>query len=225
MLVERGAQVLTCGRDEDNLRRAATAVPGLMTVTVDLAEAGAAGRLVDEATARLGGLSMLVNNAAVQYAVDWVAGPPERTVAELDQEMSIDLLSPLRLVAHALPLLRREPDAVILNVTSGLAVTPKRSAPVYCAAKAGLRTFTTALRYQTERDAPHVRVVEAMLPLVDTPMTAGRGRGKITADEAATAIVRGLDRGADVIPVGKVPLFLALHRLAPRRAARMLRDG
>jgi uncharacterized oxidoreductase len=73
---------------------------------------------------------------------------------------------------------------MIVNVTSGLALAPKQSAPVYCAAKAGLRSFTKSLRYQERARAPHVRVVEVLPPLVDTDMTRGRGRGKMSREPA-----------------------------------------
>lgn len=42
-----------------------------------------------------------------------------------------------------------------------------------------------------------VRVVDVVLPLVDTPMTAGRGCGKISAAKAAEAIPLPLSRRGD----------------------------
>jgi short-subunit dehydrogenase involved in D-alanine esterification of teichoic acids len=117
----------------------------------------------------------------------------------------------------------------VVNVTSGLALAPKMTGAVYSATKAGLRTFTKALRYQMEavwRDGgPDVRAVEAMLPLVDTPMTAGRGRRKISGSAAAREILRGLDRERDEIYVGAARALRLLHRLLPGAAERLFRNS
>ena len=121
--------------------------------------------------------------------------------------------------------------SLVVFVTSGLALAPKKTAAGYGAAKAGLRTFAKALRYQLDDAAraggPRVRVVDAMLPLVDTAMTAGRATrlAKISPEQAAAEIAAGLEAGRDEIHVAKAALFARLHRWAPRVAERMLRDG
>lgn len=112
-----------------------------------------------------------------------------------------------------------------MNVSSGLALAPKASAPVYCATKAAVRSFTKALRYQCEDAAPNVAVVEAIMALVDTDMTQGRGARKMSAHDAAAEVVRGLQRGAPEIWVGRTRLLKTLLRLAPGVAERMMRNG
>jgi uncharacterized oxidoreductase len=129
------------------------------------------------------------------------------------------------LSAGLLPLLARQPSAALVNVTSGLALAPKRSAPVYCATKAAVRSFTRALRYQCEDGGLAVRVIEAIPPLVDTPMTAGRGRGKLSPERCAAEILAGVRRGAAEIPIGRTRLLRGLQRLSPALAYRIMRDG
>jgi uncharacterized oxidoreductase len=63
-----------------------------------------------------------------------------------------------------------------------------------------------------------------MLPLVDTPMTTRRGRGKISAADAAERIVRGVDGERNEIYVGKARLLRGLYQLAPSAAQRMFRN-
>jgi short-subunit dehydrogenase involved in D-alanine esterification of teichoic acids len=121
--------------------------------------------------------------------------------------------------------------SLVVNLTSGLALAPKKTAAVYCVAKAGLRTFSKALRYQmqdaVQAGAPTVRGVDVMLPLVDTPMTAGRDTrvGKMDPESVAEDILSGLSRGSEEVYVGKASAFRLLHRWAPRWAERLLRDG
>src|SRR5690606_27083328 len=112
------------------------------------------------------------------------------------------------------------PGGTICFLTSVLAYAPKNSAPVYCASKAGLRSFALALRRQL---APQgLRVVEIVPPLVATAMTGGRGRGKIPPEKAARAVLAGLAAGSDRIAIGKAGPALFLDRWAPRLLARMM---
>ena len=125
--------------------------------------------------------------------------------------------------AGLLPLLVRQPEASIVNVTTGLALAPKRSSPVYCASKAALRSFTRSLRYQMERTAPQVRVQEVLPPLVETRMTAGRGAGKLKPAAVAARLVDTIESGVDECYVGKSRLLKVLMRLAPSLAYRVLK--
>lgn len=110
---------------------------------------------------------------------------------------------------------------MIVNVGSALACYPKTTSAIYSATKAGLRMFSDALRVQYEDTS--VSVVDVVLPIVDTPMTAGRGRGKISAAAAATAIVRALEPGKARIHVGKAKLLRLLQFMAPPVAAAIIR--
>lgn len=224
-LLDLKCDVLTCGRNPDRLAEAAARLPGLRTVTANLGTAAGRERVVEHARRELPDLSILINNAAVQDLTDWLSADPNDVARAAEREIAINLLAPLQLTAHLLPQLVEADAAVIVNVTSGLAVVPKRSAPVYCASKAGLRAFSTSLRHQAVASAPHVHVLEAVLPLVDTPMTAGRGRGKLTPAEAADRILDGVARDRAVLAIGAVRPLMLLNRFAPAVATRLLRDS
>ncbi|OLR93683.1 SDR family oxidoreductase [Actinokineospora bangkokensis] len=222
-LLATGTAVLTCGRDPDRLAAARRRLPGLRTVTADLAVPADVDRVALVA-ATLPGLDLLVNNAAVQLPRDWLSHDPAALLDDTDTELGTNLAAPLRLTAHLLPVLADQDSAAVVSVTSALGTVPKRSAPTYCATKAALSAFTTALNHQLTRDAPNVRAVEVVLPLVDTAMTAGRGSGKISPDAAADGILAGLRRGGTTVRVGKVGVLLGVHRFSPRLAARLVAD-
>lgn len=224
---ERGSRVAIVGRDEEKLRGAAEGLGGAEFVRADLSDEADLRRLVGEVRGAMGGLSILVNNAAVQLNYDWAEAEAEGVVRNVDFEVRTDLLAPMKLTALALPLLREHPQSAVVNLTTGLALTPKRTAAVYCGAKAGLRVFGKALRYQMKDAGTGVRVFEAMLPLVDTAMTKGRGseRLKMNPQRVAAEILRGMERDKDEIRVGAVKALVWLNRLAPSLAERVLRDG
>ena len=234
-LAARGAHVVVHGRDPDRLGAVAAEIDGT-AVRADLATPDGPAALVRAVLAARPGLSVLLNNAAVQRNYLFAERPPDATAEDAAREVFVDLTAPIQTTALLLGALREaaaqsgRPSAVV-NVTSGLALAPKKTAAVYCAAKAGLRTFTKALRYQLDDEAAsggaRVLVVEAMLPLVDTPMTAGRETRLAKMDPAAAAaeIVAGLESERSEIHVGKAAMFTRLHRWAPGVAERMLRNG
>jgi uncharacterized oxidoreductase len=75
-----------------------------------------------------------------------------------------------------------------------------------------------------EESDPHIRVVEALPPLVETRMTAGRGRGKMAPQAVAQAIINGLECGQDEIYIGKTRLLKTVLRVAPSVAYRVLKS-
>ncbi|WP_117211096.1 SDR family oxidoreductase [Allorhizocola rhizosphaerae] len=225
-LIAHGARVVAVARDRDRLA-ALTHEHGdhISGWVVDLTDPQAVDGFVSRVIERHPGLSVVINNAGVQTLTDFFDEQPQALQPVLRREVAVNLDAVIALSTCMLPHLRRQPSAAIVNITTGLALAPKRSAPVYCATKAGVRAFTRALRYQCRHSAPHIRVLEVVMALVDTDMTHGRGRGKISASAAATAVIDGLGRGRDEIYVGKVKLLRTLMRLSPALGYRILRDS
>ncbi|MNI88671.1 hypothetical protein D3C73_1459920 [compost metagenome] len=62
-------------------------------------------------------------------------------------------------------------------------------------------------------------------PLVDTNMTKGRGKGKISPDVFATALMEGLARDKYDLLIGKTRLLYMIYRLFPELAYRILKNG
>lgn len=227
LLVSEGvARVVVIGRDPDKLTAVATKFAGTVTtVRADLSKDNDIDRLVDRLPSLAPDLSLLVNNAGSQLLTDLTAPDAPTLIADLRNEIAANFAAVVALCAGSLPLLASQPSAAILNVTSGLALAPKMSSPVYCATKAGVRSFTRALRYQCEAKLPHLRIVEALPPLVDTAMTRGRGRAKITPEACAAAIVAGLKAGEADVYVGKVKLLRMIMRVSPTLGYRIMRGG
>ncbi|MER7007656.1 SDR family NAD(P)-dependent oxidoreductase [Dactylosporangium sp. NPDC000555] len=225
-LLGLGAHVVAVARDRGQLK-SLTATHGdrVTPWSVDLADPAAVDALVHQLPERHPTLSMVINNAAVQTITSLFADEPSAMRPVLRREIAVNLDAVVALCTGLLPHLSRQPYAAIVNVTTGLALAPKASAPVYCATKAAVRTFTRALRYQCQDTAPHVRVTDVILPLADTGMTRGRGRGKITAAAAAGAVVAGVRRGSAEVYVGKARALPALMRVAPALGYRILRHG
>ncbi|WP_374632768.1 SDR family NAD(P)-dependent oxidoreductase [Ferrovibrio sp.] len=230
-LAELGARVVILGRDAArteaaaaNLPRSAGSLPGEYLVA-DLSQPAAQARAIAEIEQRWPDLAILVNNAGMQVNMASVGIGDDGCMAALRSEVELNLMAPIALSLGLMPLLARQPAAAIVNISSGLALAPKRSAPVYCATKAGLRVFSTALRYRCADAAPNIRVIDAVMAYVDTALTRGRGGVKMAAADAAAEVVAGMLRGTTEIWVGKTRLLRWAHRLWPNMARNILRNS
>jgi uncharacterized oxidoreductase len=203
-------------------RRAAAAAPqpGLHPLPCDLTDPAAVRAAAVEIRRAHPDVRVLINNAALQY--DRPLRDQDLDPDRLEEEVAINLLAPALLINGLLPaLFAQGGPAAIVNVNSGLAIFPKQRTSLYCATKAGLHSLSLSLRAQLR--GTNVAVLEAFLPLVDTAMTAGRGKGKISAEAAADAILAGVAAGRAQIWVGNAKLVPVLARLAPALGRTVLR--
>jgi len=209
-LREAGADVVTTGRTAERI--AATRADGFEVIEADLSSPSGIEALI----AGLGDrpIDVLVNNAGAGIAHDFRLGPPDD--AQLDPGLFLNLNAPIHLITRLMPGLLSRPEAMVVNVTSGLAIAPNGSVPVYCASKAALRAYGQALRHQLKDTRVHV--LEALPPLVATQMNAGRTTGLISARDCARQIVRAMERGADEANVGLVRLLRLVYSISPALA-------
>jgi NAD(P)-dependent dehydrogenase (short-subunit alcohol dehydrogenase family) len=147
-LAAEGARVVVHGRDA---ARGAAVVDGIGAaggdahfVAADLATEDACTGLVADAVERLGGLTVLVNNA--------VASPDthDSTVAEMDtahweHALRINVTAPMWLCRAAIPHLVAAGYGSIINISSRQGERPSRGLAAYATSKGGLNALTRAI--------------------------------------------------------------------------------
>ncbi len=198
------------------------ASPRYTHIPTDLARSDSLETAIDKIRAsHTDGIDGLINCAAVQFTPRLI--DPDFDDKGIATEIAINLTSPILLVANLLDLLEQGPGGFILNVNSGLGLVPKHESAVYCATKAGLDNFSRGLRAQLSHTG--IDVLQAFLPLVDTPMTEGRGSGKLGSTDVARRILDGIERRIPDHDIGKVKLLRAINRLSPTLANRIMQKG
>lgn len=213
LLKSKGANVIVCGRREDYL--ASARAEGLEAIKADLSNADGCAAFLKTLGDRP--LDLLINNAGMSGNF----GPDDPLdLAFTDKSIFLNLNAPMHLIGHLLPCLLKRPEAAIVNVTSGLAIAPRSGGPVYCAAKAGLRSFTQSLRHNLRNSRVHV--IEALPPVVDTAMTAARTQKKMPASECAAQIVDAIESNKTEANVGIVKLLQMVHSISPALARRVM---
>ncbi len=210
-------EVIITGTNREKLKNVQQAIPQIKTELANMRDINALENLVE----KYPDVNILINNAGVQYNYDF----PDlgASVELINAELQTNLIGPLQLSALILPHLLSKKEAAIVNVSSSLGVVPKQNAPVYCGSKAGLRVFTKALRWQLE--LTNVKVFELIPPLVETKMTEGRGKGKITPEALANEFWHHFAKNKFEIRIGVTKFLLPIQRFAPRLVERAMRQS
>lgn len=165
---QNGNTVIVAGRKEQALAETAAGYPGIHTMTLDAASASDITRFAADVTAAFPTLNVLVNNAGIMMHEDVTTA---RDLAAAEAMVATNLLGPIRLIDALIGHLSRQPDAAIVNVTSGLAFVPLPATPTYSATKAALHSYTVSLRAKL---AGQVEVIEIAPPGVRTELTPGQ---------------------------------------------------
>jgi uncharacterized oxidoreductase len=141
-------------------------------------------------------------------------------LTHVTREIEINLSGPVRMVQQFLPRLKTRKDALIVNVSSGLAFIPFPASPVYSATKAAIHSFTQSLRVQL--DGTGVTVVELAPPAVETPLLRGefaeemKGQKGMDVRVLAKRTIAGIEAGKLEIRPGLSNVLNAMSRIAPQ---------
>lgn len=163
-----GNQVIIAGRRKGALEETANANPGIKYLTLDIEDPSAIKEFATQVAAQYPTLNVLVNNAGIMRPENVLA---EQNLDDAEAMVTTNLLGPIRLTAALLPLLRKQAQSTIINVSSGLAFVPLAMTPTYCATKAAIHSFTCSLRYQLKDTA--TEVLEIIPPYVQTDLLGG----------------------------------------------------
>lgn len=181
---DRGDTVIIAGRRQEALDRAAAGRERIHTAVLDVEDQAAVDAFAQKIVADFPALNVLFNNAGIMKFED-ITG--HRDLSDAEATLSINVLGPIRLTNALIDHLVGQPDAAIVNVTSGLAFVPLVAAPTYSATKAAIHSYTVSLRTQL---AGKVEVIELAPPGVQTDLTPGQANrpGYVPLDAFADAV-------------------------------------
>ncbi|KLD71316.1 SDR family oxidoreductase [Xanthomonas pisi] len=165
-----GNRVIVVGRRRAALDATATDHAGMQVRELDIADPHAVAAFVRDLLDAFPDLNVLVNNAGAYAGED---PRRKRDLADAERMIVTNVLGPIRLTDALIEHLRTQPDAAILNVSSGTAFVPYPAAPTYSASKAALHSYTAALRPLLQGQ---VEVIEIVPPQVQTELTPGQSQ-------------------------------------------------
>jgi len=221
-LAKRGRNVLLVARSEDKLIALCNEIcraSGIRAqyVVMDLTEADAPYRLLEETQKRELTIDMLINNAGFGSMGDF-----EKLDRARELEMvNLNVKSLVELTHRFLEPMRERRQGTIINVASTAAFQAVPFMATYAATKAFVLSFSQAL---WEENRPHGIHVLALCPgVTDTNFFAASKIGRPpmrtvqTAEEVVDAALRGLARRKSVVITGWANwLTVEVQRAVPR---------
>lgn len=226
-LLAKGTQVFVTGRDDAKI---ATALKTLSSggkaagAAADVATAEGRHQTLEKAIAAMGGIDILINNAGGVRA-----GRLEKTSeADIDTMIAVNLTGPILLTRAVLPALRQSGDALIVNISSGIALIGMPFYTTYAAVKAGIAHFGEALRRELYGEG--IGVLTVYPTATETPMMAtsqaGRETGRESPEDVAAAIIAAIENNdLEVIRGGEArQKMLALNRQDPKAVDKKLAE-
>lgn len=216
-----GNKIIVTSSSQSNIDKLQKNFPKVTGIVCNLGDTTSVKTFIDKCLSEFSDINILINNAGIQN--NYLFPDEKNGYEKISNEITINFISPMLLIYGLLPILINKKSSAIINVSSGLAFAPKKSAPIYCGTKAAIHNTTKALRYQLENST--VKVFEIIPPLVETPMTEGRGKGKITPKQLVDEFIRNFKNDKFESNIGKTKLLRLIQRISPSLADRILKNG
>jgi short-subunit dehydrogenase len=224
-LAARGMNLLLVARSEPELLRLAKELRSrdrkVAVAPVDLANPHAARQIAAAANAELGGVDVLVNNAAVELQRRFHTLETD----EIETVIRVDLIAPIELTHQLLPEMLDRGYGRIINICSLAGHVGFPSTEAYAASKDGLIAFSRVLRNDYRRGG-----VSASALILGAVKNAGLGQRTldeldattntafmVSPEKVARAVLRAIDKDKAEIVVMPGPgrLMKALMDLFP----------
>ena len=212
--LELGNTVIVTGRRQAVLDEVKAKYPKLHTIQGDVADSAQIATLAAHVKTEFPKLDVLMNNAGIMLYKDLKAAASD--LDGLMAEVNINLGGVIRMNSAFIDLLKAN-KGTIINVSSALAFVPLPSAPIYCATKAAVHSYTQSLRFQLEETG--VEVIDLMPPAVKTELTTELAEGGsvalMTTDDLIKKSFAAFKTGKREIRPGQSNLLAWMRRIAP----------
>ena len=140
-LASRGAKLLLACHDEPDIEQVVADTGGVLH-RVDVSIAGHADDIVQAARDQFGRLDLVVANAGIGHAGDFV----DMSADQIDALIDINVTAPVQLAKAAVPDMVKQGEGAVVFITSIAGLLPLPTEAVYSMTKASIETFAEALR-------------------------------------------------------------------------------
>jgi short-subunit dehydrogenase len=163
LLSQKGAKLALVARSKDKLESLAKQIPDAVPIEADVSKVDDVKRMVKQAYEHFGHVDILVNNAGVGY---------DAPVMKIDPKVfhyifDLDVLGQLVAMQEVAPLMRKQGEGAIVNVSSGLALMHMEGMGGYAALKAALAHLSLTAREELKDDNISVSVLYPYITSTD----------------------------------------------------------
>ena len=205
----KGNQVVIAGRRKNLLDETVAANPGMKATVLGIENSETIRTVAEKLKKDFPTLNVVIHNAGIMKPESF----KDSAVADGEAMVTTNLLGPIRLNAALLPLLLKQPNPVIMTVSSGLAFVPLAMTPTYCATKAAIRSYTQSMRYQLKETA--AQVLELIPPYVQTELMGPR----MASDPNAMPLKDFISETMSILENSPNTTEICVERVKPLRSA------
>lgn len=225
-LIDMGARVAICARDEAELQRAQNELEQkggeVFALTCDVKAHDQVEQMIGQVTEHFGAIDILINNAGAD-----IVGPMEnQTMQDYDDLMKLHFWAPLYAIYAVLPKMQERQAGRIVNISSVGGKIPSPHMVAYCASKFALVGLSEGMRTELAKDGIAVTTVCPGLihtGVIDHAILKGQNRKEfawfaisdslplisVSAEKVVRVAIAGLRRGAGEVIVPLPILFLS----------------
>ena len=221
-LSDEGNKVIIVGRNAAKIEKAGKEL-GLTAIVCDITDENAIVNLINRVKNEFSDLSVIINNAGMAHL--YQLGEGAEAFNKAKKEFETNYFAPVRITESLLPILKAQPEAAIVNITSNVSFHPLVILPTYSDTKAALHSHTVALRLTLAKDT-NIKVFEVMPSLIDTEATKDMGgENGLPASVVAEDIFNGISNDVYEIYVGDTGQQHAAYFADPVAAVQNFNKG
>jgi short-subunit dehydrogenase len=206
LLSEKGAKLALVARSKNKLEKLAKALPDSIAVPADITKINEIKAMIKKTKEHFGQIDILINNAGQGY---------DATIEKTDTAIfhyifDLDVVGPVVAMKQVIPIMRKQGEGTIVNVSSGTALMYLPGMGTYSALKRALANISLTAREELKDDNIVVSVVYPYITLTDFEKNTikepslsentdededGSSFRADTAEYVAQKIVRGVETG------------------------------
>ncbi|MDE2018959.1 MAG: SDR family NAD(P)-dependent oxidoreductase [Patescibacteria group bacterium] len=155
LLAAKGAKTVLAARSADTLKKLVDELPDALAVPADLRKPDDIRKMIDAAMGQYGRIDILINNAG-----QGLYGPIESVDIERYRDiLELNVVSVLRAMQLAIPIMRRQGGGMILNVSSRVSKNYFPNLGAYASTKYALNAISLTAREELKKDHIIVSVI------------------------------------------------------------------
>lgn len=144
LFAEERAKVVVADINENDGKKVVNEINksgNALFVKCDVSNSSDVKKMVDFVIEKYKKIDVLVNNAGVY----WQGTVEDMNEKNYNKLMSINLKGPFLCSKYVIPLMKKNKNGSIVNISSDLGIRPEPESPAYCASKAGLISLTKSM--------------------------------------------------------------------------------
>jgi uncharacterized oxidoreductase len=205
-------KVIICGRSQEKLDAAREIFPKLITYQCDISKLEECERLANWIKEKHPNTNILLNNAAIVNKTSF--RDDKDIISKAIQETNTNFLASVILSKLFLPIIEKNPRPSIIFISTGLVYVPRAVYPIYNATKAAMHSFAQTIRIQLSNT--NIKIIEVLMPAVDTPFHDGDvPKIAISSEAAVKEMLAKLAKGEEEAKIAGANLLYRISRIAP----------